>query len=249
MFSLISQTLCESEALLHDCESCRALVSEAQRRRDQHSGLLADARPATTQSYIYIQKTEENGEIRHTFCYCLETDRWKELGTRERTVMIPDPPGSCLTSYAEKVSFVIEWIFKLVDYSPSVHQGCEQHILKFCLSTVFRIIELHMFYHSLSSILKVPSHLSLEMFVTGGCQGNCCRAIRLHVAELSHDATDEVWCFCPITLTCTPAPAMLKPRTMHAAVTCLGRVYVIGGRTRGSREGACSLLEVRTAQP
>lgn len=82
------------------------------------------------------------------------------------------------------------------------------------------------------------------MFVTGGCQGNCCRAIRLHVAEPFHDATDEVWCFCPVTLTCTPAPAMLKPRTMHTAVTCLDRVYVIGGRTKGSRGGAPSLLEV-----
>lgn len=86
--------------------------------------------------------------------------------------------------------------------------------------------------------------LPRQMFVTGGCRGNCCRAVRLHVAEPSHDATDEVWCFCPVTLTCTPAPAMLKPRTMHAAVTCLDRVYVIGGRTRGSRGGAPCLLEV-----
>lgn len=82
------------------------------------------------------------------------------------------------------------------------------------------------------------------MFVTGGCRGNCCRAIRLHVAEPSHDATDEVWCFCPVTLTCTPVPAMLKPRTMHTAVTCLDRIYVIGGRTKGSRGGAPNLLEV-----
>lgn len=82
------------------------------------------------------------------------------------------------------------------------------------------------------------------MFVTGGCRGNCCRAIRLHVAEPIHDASDEVWCFCPVTLTCSPAPAMLKPRTMHTAVTCLDRVYVIGGRTNGTREGAPHLLEV-----
>lgn len=82
------------------------------------------------------------------------------------------------------------------------------------------------------------------MFVTGGCRGNCCRAIRLHVAEPLHDATDEVWCFCPVTLTCTAAPAMLKPRTMHTAVTCLDRVYVIGGRSKGTRGGAPTLLEV-----
>ncbi|XP_029965162.1 kelch repeat and BTB domain-containing protein 3 [Salarias fasciatus] len=181
----------DSEALLCDDESCVALISEAQSRQTQYDGLLNDPRPATTQSYIYIHKTEENGEIRHTFCYCLDTDRWKELGTTQREEMatMPDPPGSFLTGYAEK------------------------------------------------------------MFVTGGCRGNCCRAIRLHVAEPFHEATDEVWCFCPVTLTCTPAPAMLKPRTMHTAVTCLDRVYVIGGRTAGSRGGSPSLLEVEYYNP
>ncbi|XP_068173487.1 kelch repeat and BTB domain-containing protein 3 [Antennarius striatus] len=180
-----------SDTLLCGSESCLALLSEAQNRQDQYSGLLTDARPATTQSYIYIHKTEENGEICHTFCYSLETDQWKELGTQhaEGTATIPDPPGSYLTSYAEK------------------------------------------------------------MFVTGGCQKSCCRSIRLHVAEPSHDALDEVWCFCPVTLTCTPAPAMLKPRTMHIAITCLDRIYVIGGRTKGSREGAPILLEVEYYDP
>ncbi|XP_034404603.1 kelch repeat and BTB domain-containing protein 3 [Cyclopterus lumpus] len=188
---LPAPTLRDSEALLCDGKSCLALLSEALSRQDQDGGLLSDARPATTQSYIYIHKTEENGEIRHTFCYCLETDQWKELGTGhgEGVTAMPDPPGSCLTSFAEK------------------------------------------------------------LFVTGGCQGNCCRAIRLHVAEPFHDATDKVWCFCPVTLTCTPAPAMRKPRTMHTAVTCLDRVYVIGGRTNGPREGAPSLLEVESFNP
>lgn len=82
------------------------------------------------------------------------------------------------------------------------------------------------------------------MFSTGGCIGNCCRKIRLHVAEPFHDATDEVWCFCPVTQTCTRAQSMLKPRTMHTAVTCLDRVYVMGGRTRGSTGDDTSLLEV-----
>uniref|UniRef100_A0A3Q1E9I0 Kelch repeat and BTB (POZ) domain containing 3 n=1 Tax=Acanthochromis polyacanthus TaxID=80966 RepID=A0A3Q1E9I0_9TELE len=188
---LPARTLRDSDSLLCDDESCLTLLSEAQSRQAQYDGLLTDARPATTQSYIYIHKTEENGEIRHTFCYCLETDQWKELGTGhgEEATTMPDPPGSYLTSYAEK------------------------------------------------------------MFVTGGCRGNCCRAIRLHVAEPFHDATDEVWCFCPVTLTCTPAPAMLKPRTMHTAVTCLDRVYVIGGRSKGSRGGAPSLLEVEYYNP
>ncbi|XP_062275480.1 kelch repeat and BTB domain-containing protein 3 [Scomber scombrus] len=185
------KTLCNSDSLLCNDESCLNLLSEAQSRQSQYSGLLTDARPATTQSYIYIHKTEENGEICHTFCYCLETDKWKELGTvhGEGTATMPDPPGSYLTGYAEK------------------------------------------------------------MFVTGGCRGNCCRAVRLHVAEPFHDATDEVWCFCPVTLTCTPVPAMVKPRTMHTAVTCLDRIYVIGGRTNGPRGGAPTLLEVEYYNP
>ncbi|KAI3354344.1 hypothetical protein L3Q82_018875, partial [Scortum barcoo] len=185
------QALHDSDTVISNNKSCLALLSEAQSRQDEYSGLLTDARPATTQSYIYIHKTEENGETRHTFCYCLETDKWKELGTvqGEGAATMPDPPGSYITSYAEK------------------------------------------------------------MFVTGGCRGNCCRAIRLHIAEPYHDATDEVWCFCPVTLTCTRAPAMLKPRTTHTAVTCLDRVYVIGGRTKGSRGGAPSLLEVEYYDP
>ncbi|XP_029922538.1 kelch repeat and BTB domain-containing protein 3 [Myripristis murdjan] len=187
----VLKTLQDTNDLLCDDEPCVGLLSEAKSRQHQYSGLLTDARPATTQSYIYIHKTEENGEIRHTFCYCLETDQWKELGLGqgEGTAVMPDPPGSYLTSYGEK------------------------------------------------------------MFVMGGCRGNCCRAVRLHVAEPFHDATDEVWCFCPVTGTCTPAPAMLKPRTMHTAVTCLDRVYVIGGRTRGSRGGAPTLLEVQYFDP
>ncbi|XP_031717240.1 kelch repeat and BTB domain-containing protein 3 [Anarrhichthys ocellatus] len=187
----VLKTLRDSDALLCDGKSCLALLSEALSKQDHYSGLLSDARPATTQSYIYTHKTEENGEIRHTFCYCLETDQWKELGTGhgEGGAAMPDPPGSCVTSFAEK------------------------------------------------------------MFVTGGCRGNCCRAIRLHVAEPFHDATDEVWCFCPVTLTCTRAPPMRKPRTTHTAVTCLDRVYVIGGRTKGSRRGAPSLLEVEYYNP
>ena len=99
------QTLCDSDTLLRDSEPCLALISEARSQQDQHSGLLTDARPSTTQSYIYIHKTEENGEIHHTFCYCVEADRWKELGAGnlEETAPIPDPPGSYLTSFAEKV--------------------------------------------------------------------------------------------------------------------------------------------------
>ena len=104
---LFSQTLRDSDSLLRNDESCLALLSDAQSRHTQYSGLLTDARPATTQSYIYIHKTEENGEKRHTFCYCLEKDQWKELEIErgEETASMPDLPGSYLTSYAEKVQF------------------------------------------------------------------------------------------------------------------------------------------------
>lgn len=103
----LSQTLRDSDALLCDGKSCLTLLSEALSKQVHYSGLLCDARPATTQTYIYIHKTEENGEIRHTFCYCLETDQWKELGTEGGAAM-PDPPGSCLTSFGEKVGFGVE---------------------------------------------------------------------------------------------------------------------------------------------
>uniref|UniRef100_A0A6Q2YRZ0 BTB domain-containing protein n=1 Tax=Esox lucius TaxID=8010 RepID=A0A6Q2YRZ0_ESOLU len=179
------QVLARTDDLLSGDKLCVCLISDALSRQTQLSGLLPDARPATTHSYIYVHKTEENGETYHAFCYCLDTDQWRELPQDQGvgTSVIPDPPGSSVTSYAEK------------------------------------------------------------LFVTGGCRGNCCRTVRLHVAEPFHDATAEVWCYCPITHSCTPAPNMGKPRTMHSAVTTLGRLYVIGGRTRGEREGG--LVEVR----
>lgn len=97
------QALCDTESLICVDESLTSLLSEAQRRQSQYSGLLADARPTTTQSYIYIHKTEENGEIRHSFSYSLGTDQWRELRYGEGAHVMPDPPGSHLTSYAEKV--------------------------------------------------------------------------------------------------------------------------------------------------
>ncbi|XP_072318005.1 kelch repeat and BTB domain-containing protein 3 [Eucyclogobius newberryi] len=185
----VLKTLWDLDPLLSNDERCLTLQSEAQHMQSQYNGLMTDARPSTTQSYVYIHKTEQNGDINHTFCYILDSDQWKELGTEEEPVTMPDPPGCRFTSYAEK------------------------------------------------------------MFVTGGCRGNCCRALRIHVAETYHDATDEVWCYCHVTRTCTPAPALLTPRTMHTAVMCLDRIYVIGGRTKGSRGGAPSLLEVEYYNP
>ncbi|TWW77376.1 BTB domain-containing protein 3 [Takifugu flavidus] len=56
---------------MQESEACCTLISQAQDQQEQHSGLHTDARPATTQSYIYIHKTEENGETRHAFCYSM----------------------------------------------------------------------------------------------------------------------------------------------------------------------------------
>ncbi|XP_061775236.1 kelch repeat and BTB domain-containing protein 3 isoform X2 [Nerophis ophidion] len=183
------QTLLESETLLRCDESCVALLTEAQSRQSRQRGLFTDARPATTRTYIYVHKTEDNGETCQSFCYCVATDQWKELTMSHGVTAMPDPPGSHLTSFAEK------------------------------------------------------------MFVTGGCRGNCRPAVRLHVEESFHHATNDVWCFCPVTRTCTPAPAMLKPRTMHTAVVCLDRVYVIGGRTQGPSGCLHSLLEMYSFCP
>lgn len=105
---LFPNTFCQalrSDVLLQESRDCRALISEARDRQDRHRGLHVDARPATMQTYIYIHKTEENGETRHTFCYCLGTNQWKDVGADllGAAVVFPDPPGCCLTTYAEKV--------------------------------------------------------------------------------------------------------------------------------------------------
>ena len=98
------QALAEREELLCGDEVCGGLLREAGSRQRQHCGLLADARPAATQSYIYVHKTEENVEIRHSFCYCLAIDQLRELlQDQGASTMIPDHPVSQLTSDAEKV--------------------------------------------------------------------------------------------------------------------------------------------------
>ncbi|XP_043086357.1 kelch repeat and BTB domain-containing protein 3 [Puntigrus tetrazona] len=84
-----------------------------------------------------------------------------------------------------------------------------------------------------------------KLFIIGGCLGQCPRAIRLHIAAHQHDATDEVYCYCPVTCSYTPALRMRNPRTMHASVTAQNRIYVIGGKTRG----ACSILDVEYFDP
>ncbi|KAF4104511.1 kelch repeat and BTB domain-containing protein 3 isoform X1 [Onychostoma macrolepis] len=84
-----------------------------------------------------------------------------------------------------------------------------------------------------------------KLFIIGGCRGECHRTIRLHIAAHQHDATDEVWCYCPVARSYTPALHMYNPRTMHASVAALNRIYVIGGKTRN----ACSVLDAEYFDP
>ncbi|XP_051719512.1 kelch repeat and BTB domain-containing protein 3 isoform X3 [Ctenopharyngodon idella] len=86
-----------------------------------------------------------------------------------------------------------------------------------------------------AQILDLPGSAIIgfaeKLFIIGGCRGNCRRAVRLHIAMPEHDATDEVWCYCPVTRNFTPAPHMRHPRTMHACVAALHRIYAIGGKS------------------
>lgn len=86
-----------------------------------------------------------------------------------------------------------------------------------------------------------------KIFVIGGCRSRCDRPLRLHFTRSKHDATDEAWCYCPITGNITPIPRMHHPRTMHASVAALQRIYVIGGKTKGINTP--SLLDVECYDP
>lgn len=183
-----------SEASLRDCllneeyllksTNCFETIVDAIKRVQGSSGLFPDARPSTTEKYIFIHKTEENGENQYTFCYNIKTDSWKILSQSH----LIDLPGSSLSSYGEKI------------------------------------------------------------FLTGGCKGKCCRKIRLHIAESYHDATDQTWCYCPIKNEFFFVSTMKSPRTMHTSVTALNRLFVIGGKTRGSQD-IKSLLDVESYDP
>ncbi|RXN02426.1 kelch repeat and BTB domain-containing 3 [Labeo rohita] len=173
----------EAEQLLSADGRCISMIKEALVRVQRFSGMFCDARPSTISSYIFVHKTEDNGENSHAFCYNVGADRWTELP--HDATQILDLPGSALTSFGEK------------------------------------------------------------LFIIGGCRGDCHRTIRLHIASPEHDATDEVWCYCPVARSFTPALRMRHPRTMHASVAALNRIYVIGGKTHG----ACSVLDVEYFDP
>ncbi|KAM9031246.1 kelch repeat and BTB domain-containing protein 3 [Sarcophilus harrisii] len=98
-----------SEETLQDClisedhllksTKCFDIIRDAIKCVQHSSGLYPDARPSTTEKYIFVHKTEETGENQHTFCYNIKTDKWKVL---PQTHMI-DLPGSSLSSYGEKI--------------------------------------------------------------------------------------------------------------------------------------------------
>ncbi|XP_057622685.1 kelch repeat and BTB domain-containing protein 3 isoform X1 [Chionomys nivalis] len=173
-----------NEECLLKSTNCFDIIVDAIKCVQVSSGLFTDARPSTTEKYIFIHKTEENGENQHTFCYNIKSDSWKILPQSH----LIDLPGSSLSSYGEKI------------------------------------------------------------FLMGGCKGKCCRKIRLHIAESYHDATDQTWCYCPVKNEFFLVSTMKTPRTMHTSVMAVSRLFVIGGKTRGSRD-IKSLLDVESFDP
>ncbi|XP_075402653.1 kelch repeat and BTB domain-containing protein 3 [Tenrec ecaudatus] len=175
--------LLREEPLLRST-NCFDVVTDAVKCVQDSGGLFPDARPSTTEKYIFVHKTEENGENQYTFCYNIKSDSWKILPQSH----LIDLPGSSLSSYGEKI------------------------------------------------------------FLTGGCKGKCCRTVRLHIAEPCHDATDQTWCYCPVKNDLFLVSTMKTPRTMHASVMALNKLFVIGGKTRES-QAIRSLLAVESYDP
>ncbi|TRY58047.1 hypothetical protein DNTS_022700 [Danionella cerebrum] len=103
-----------------------------------------------------------------------------------------------------------------------------------------------------ASILDSPgsafASFGEKVFITGGCRGECHRHIRNHIAEDFHDATNAVFCYCPIERSLTPMVQMQHARSMHTCVTALNRIYVIGGKTCGT-SNIRGLLEVEFFDP
>uniref|UniRef100_A0A673TE52 Kelch repeat and BTB domain containing 3 n=1 Tax=Suricata suricatta TaxID=37032 RepID=A0A673TE52_SURSU len=173
-----------SEECLLKSTNCFDIIMDAVKCVQGSGGLFPDARPSTTEKYIFVHKTDENGGDQYTFCYNINSDSWKVLPQSH----LIDLPGSSLSSYGEKI------------------------------------------------------------FLTGGCKGPCCRTVRLHIAESYHDATDQTWCYCPVKNEFFLVSAMKTPRTMHTSVLALNRLFVIGGKTKGSQD-IKSLLDVESYDP
>ncbi|KAM4702224.1 kelch repeat and BTB domain-containing protein 3 [Discoglossus pictus] len=178
------QHFLHSEQQLLKSTNCLPSINTAIKCVENAGGLYPDARLSTTEKYIFVHKTAEDGETQYTFCYNIKIDKWLELPY----IQFIDLPGSSLSSYGEKI------------------------------------------------------------FITGGCKGNCCRAVRLHIAEPYHDATDQTWCYCPASNNSSLVPPMKKPRTMHTTVMALNQLFVIGGKTKGAHD-VKSLLDVESYHP
>lgn len=88
-----------NEEYLLKSTNCFDIIVDAIKCVQGSSGLFPDARPSTTEKYIFIHKTEENGENQYTFCYNIKTDSWKILPQSH----LIDLPGSSLSSYGEKI--------------------------------------------------------------------------------------------------------------------------------------------------
>ncbi|XP_053561035.1 kelch repeat and BTB domain-containing protein 3 [Bombina bombina] len=178
------QEILVSEQQLLKSTNCLPVIDSAIKSINDAGGLFPDARLSTTEKYIFVHKTAEDGAAQHTFCYNIKTDKWLELPHTH----IIDLPGSSISSYGEKI------------------------------------------------------------FLTGGCKGSCCRAVRLHIAESYHDATDQTWCYCPASNNSSLVPAMKNSRTMHTSVMALKQLFVIGGKTKGAHN-VRSLLDVESYDP
>ncbi|XP_060682672.1 kelch repeat and BTB domain-containing protein 3 [Hemiscyllium ocellatum] len=99
LFKETLENLMRSESLLANNPECMESIYNVFDKFEEHNGLLTDARPSTTESYIFVHKTEENSTIKHTFCYNIKSDTWKELPAAN----IIDFPGSSLVVYGEKI--------------------------------------------------------------------------------------------------------------------------------------------------
>lgn len=84
-----------------------------------------------------------------------------------------------------------------------------------------------------------------KLFVIGGCQGKCCRMVRLHITEPDHEATRKAWCYCPVDENFEEIQPMQCPRTMHVSVSALHHIYVFGGKSLGMH----GLLDVECYDP
>ncbi|OCT93210.1 kelch repeat and BTB domain-containing protein 3 [Xenopus laevis] len=96
--STLQKVLISENQLLQSTD-CLSTITSAIKRVEDAGGLFPDARLSTTEKYIFVHKTAEDGVKQYTFCYNLKMDKWLELPH----IHLPDLPGSSLSSYGEKI--------------------------------------------------------------------------------------------------------------------------------------------------